>query len=126
MESIKNLLLLLEAHSNLIVALSIIIGGFWGIIKFREHIKDKRFKTYHELIDWLVNEQIQPDRKIKLDRQIAIVYELRNFPNYFDVSKRILKGLHEQWKDEDKRILNEIQLTLSYMERNWVVRLFKK
>lgn len=120
------ILTFLETHINIITFLSIVIGGFWGIIKFREQLKDKRFKTYHELIDWLVNEQIQPDRKIKLDRQIAIVYELRNFPGYFDVSKRILKGLQEQWKGGDKRILNEIKLTIQYMEKNKIVRLFKK
>lgn len=125
MEFIKSLLILLEDLSIIITSLSIISAGFWGILKFRDHIRDKRFKTYHELINWLVNEQIQPDRKIKLDRQIAVVYELRNFPSYFDVSKRILKGLQRQWEKGDNRIIEEIQLTIAYMERNWLARLFK-
>jgi len=126
METIRNLLTLLEDYSGVITAASLMIGGFWGLIKFLEQVRDKRFKTYHKLLDWLVNEQAYSDGKIKLDRQIAVVYELRNFPSYFGVSKRILRGLQEQWKGGDKRILNEIELTISYMERGWITRLFKK
>jgi len=120
MEIIKNLLTLLEDHASIITGIFIFTGGFWGLLNFREQIRDKRFETYHKLIDWLVGGEI------KLEHQIAVVYELRNFPSYLDVSKRILKGLQEQWKNKDKRILSEIELTVSYMEKGWIVRLFKK
>lgn len=121
---LSNILISLNNYSDVITTISIIVGGFWAVIKFREHIKDKRFKTYHELIDELVNEQRQADRKIKLDRQIAIIYELRNFPRYFDVSIRILEGLKQDWDNE--RILKEIELSLDYMRANWLKRFFKK
>ncbi len=121
-----NILKFLNDHSSLISAIPIVAGGIWGFFKFREHVKDKRFKTYHDLIDQMVNEQREADRKIKLDRQIAVIYELRNFKEYFDVSIRILKGLKEEWKDNDKpRVIDEINLSLDYMESNWLSRLFK-
>jgi hypothetical protein len=122
----KNFFKLLNDYSGVLTAISVIIGGLWALIQFREHIKDKRFQTYHKLIDELVNEQLQADRKIKLDRQIAIVYELRNFPKYFDVSERILKGLRVEWEQTNSRIIKEIDLSLAYMKRNWFIRLFKK
>jgi hypothetical protein len=109
----------------IVTALSLIIGGFWSILQFNENIKDKRFKTYHELIDELVNEQRQPDRHIKLDRQIAIVYELRNFKKYFPVSIRILEGLKESWKNIPS-ITKEIELSISYMKtKKWYKPFFK-
>jgi len=117
---------LLNDYSDGLTVISLIIVGLWALIKFNEQIKDKRFQTYHKLIDELVNEQLQADRKIKLDRQIAIVYELRNFPKYFDVSKRILEGLQDEWKETNPRIIKEIELSLVYMKSNWFVRLFKK
>jgi restriction endonuclease S subunit len=72
------------------------------------------FDNYHKLIQELVDPAAP-----KLDRQIAIVFELRNFEKYFPVSIRILKGLKDQWeKNKDYlRLLQEIDLTLSYMEK---------
>lgn len=121
-----NILTFLNDYSSLIGAIPIIAGGIWGFFKFREHVKDKRFKTYHDLIDQMVNEQREADRKIKLDRQIAVIYELRNFQEYFDVSIRILKGLKKEWENNNNpRVIEEIDLTLDYMESNWFSRLFK-
>jgi len=104
-----------------------VIAGFWAALKFREYLKDKRFKTYHELIDDLVNEQRQPDRTIKLDRQIAIIFELRNFPSYYSVTKRILADLKNQegWKNS-KRIVKEIELTLDFISRNRLMRIWQR
>lgn len=117
----------LDAHSTLITATSIIVGGFWALLKFREYLKDKRFITYHKLIDDLVNEQAQPGKIIKLDRQIAIIYELRNYSSYYSVSKRILTGLKEnEWKNNDKRILDEIKFTLEFISSKWFCRIWKR
>jgi hypothetical protein len=35
----------LKSNSSAISAGAIIIGGFWALWKFREYLKDKRFKT---------------------------------------------------------------------------------
>ncbi len=75
--------------------------------------RDKRFLNYHNLIDELVG---GPGKTPMLDRQIATVYELRNFKEYYPVSLRILAGLKQTWADrgdsnKNKRVLDEINLT---------------
>jgi hypothetical protein len=58
---------------------------------------------------------------MKLDRQIAVVFELRNFKEYFPVTLRILKGLRNDWQDygpESKRnrLLQEIDESIKFIE----------
>lgn len=114
---------LINTYSSVVTIILTIVAGFWAVLKFREYLKDKRFKTYHELIDELVNEQRQPDRAIKLDRQIAIIFELRNFPGYYPVTKRILADLKDLW-GEQPRAIKEIELTLDFISRNWLARMW--
>ncbi len=76
----------------------------------------KEFENYHNLIQDLV----QPNEKgdIFLDRQATVVYELKNFPRYYDLSKRTLTALKGKWQKSDKdckRLLNEIDLTLEFL-----------
>ena len=66
-------------YSGGVAILISLATGFWAILKLREYLKDRRFRTYHELIDEMVNETRNPDRIIKLHRQIAIILELRNY-----------------------------------------------
>ena len=53
-----------------------------------------------------------------LDRQIATCFELRNFPEYFEITKRILSDLKVQWEQDsrNKRITVEIDHTIKYIE----------
>lgn len=117
----KNILDLLNSYSSVITIILTIFAGIWAIIKFKEYLKDKRFKTYHELIDELVNETRNPDRVIKLDRQIAIIFELRNFVDYYPVTKRILIDLKSLWKKQ-LRATREIEITLDFISKNWLCR----
>ena len=92
-KKLTSILNFIKEYPGFSTTISILIGGAWPIIKFREYLKDKRFNNYHLLIKDLVDEQDRPDRYIKIDRQIAIIYELRNYPSYYPVSQRILTGL---------------------------------
>jgi hypothetical protein len=89
----------------------------------RQELRDKRFVTYHDLIKRLV-EPDQPTGTLKLDRQIAVVYELRNFPEYAEVTSRILDGLKASWGDltSAKRLLLEIDLTLAALQTHALVK----
>lgn len=53
-----------------------------------------------------------------LDRQIGIIFELRNYPEYFEVTKRILFDLRSKWANDsaNERIIREIKYTEFYME----------
>jgi hypothetical protein len=94
--------------------------------------RDKRFITFHRL----VKEFVEPDsqtEKLYLDRQIAIAYEFRNFPEYYEVISRMLKDLKNQWttsnNSKTQRLLVEMDLTLMYIndKRTFILmRIFKK
>lgn len=121
----KNIFDILNTYSGTVTIILTVFGGVWAIFKFREYLKDKRFKTYHELIDELVNETRNPDRVIKLDRQIVIIFELKNFSSYFPVTKRILTDLKDQWKNQP-RAIKEIDITLDFISKNWFARIYRK
>ena len=80
-----------------------------------------RFITYHDLIKHLVESE-NPNVPIRLDRQIAVIYELRNFRDYFPVTVRILKGLKSTWSSLEppvnrNRLMEEIDLTIEHIEK---------
>lgn len=92
--------------------------------------QDTRFKIYHGLIRNLVEPDFQDgptsnnapnmqhvEKGKKVDRLVAIVFELRNFPEYFEVTERILNGLKLQWENDpcNRPIIKEMQYTLSYI-----------
>ncbi len=105
------------------------IGGVGAAIAFafsvyqfvairRRESRQREFENYHELIERLV----APDTKgnLPLDRQVAIVFELRHFPRYYECSYRILTGLKDNWKNHPNtqpRLMNEIDLTLALIKK---------
>lgn len=126
-----------DNNEGLIQMVAIIVGIVVGYISIIQPIigltrsqnrinKEQRFKTYHELIDHFSGANGTP----KLDRQIAVVYELRRFKEYHPVTKRILAD----WKDHQlngtdqnqKRLITEINETLEFIEKNCLRRLFER
>lgn len=97
--------------------LPIITAIFAGLWQYRIFVKKWNFENYHKLIKEL-NQSDTPGEPIKLYRQVAVVYELRNYPRYFSVSKRILGG----WLDEDSFSKNhpvlakEMRLSVEFMD----------
>lgn len=118
----------IELIGLLIAVLAFVIPIYKYLSQKREEQKDKRFQTYHQLIADLAN---PPGGK--LDRQIATVFELRNFPNYFELTKRIMTDLTTQWENDpdNKRLITELNLTLSYIEKKskwfnrWAYKIFR-
>jgi len=97
----------------------------WAAIQYlwakKQEIKHRQFETYHNLIKSLVQRE-NPDQPMMLDRQIAIIFELRNYKSYYPVSLRILIGLKETWKDygpDDKRprLQEELDESISYIQK---------
>ncbi len=125
---------------HLIEIIGIVIAYFsliLPIVRFlkskRSEEKEKRFKNFHQLI----KELVQPDKEANqtfIDRQVAVIFELRNLKNYYDVSLRILKGLREEWHNPphysgNPRLINEFDLTISYITKyqdKWYRRLHRK
>ena len=115
---LEKILSLLGVTTESMTTLSLLAAGVWAIFKFSEYLKDKRFNTYHRLIKELV-EVVAPATDTKIDKQIAVIFELRNYPDYYPVTKRILEGLRENWKTiTEKRLLTEIDLTISFIDNS--------
>ena len=100
----------------------------WAVVQFiiskRAEAKRTRFETYHSLIKQLVQSD-DPAHSIRLDRQVAVVFELRNFKHYYPVTLRILQGLKHTWTypnsvadDKNGRLLREIELTIEHISKN--------
>jgi hypothetical protein len=125
-ESFIDFISILEKYSGTISVIILLGGLFWALLKFRIYIKDRRFGIYHALIKQLVEPE-KGKKSLMLDRQIAIIFELRNFPEYYEVSKRILSGLKECWNNEkNERIVEEIDISMEYMKKNKVDRFIYK
>lgn len=57
---------------------------------------------------------------MKLDSQVAIVFELQlpRFRRYRPLTVRILKGLNKEWKSKThQRLLTEIELTTKAIKK---------
>ena len=73
----------------------------------------QRFKNYHELIHKLVK---AGSDGIGMDSQKAIIFELRNYREYKQVTIRILEGLKVSWS-KHSALTEEIELTLANLNR---------
>lgn len=109
---------------SILPVLSLVISLFtfaWTIYKYNDTKKReqdlKEFDNYHELIKKLV----QPDESnsMYVDRQSAIIYELRHFKRYYDFSYRTLIGLREKWgkvPDQFPRLIEELNLSIEFLQ----------
>jgi hypothetical protein len=111
-------------NNNLEISLIVlIIIGIWEYMKYKNKWN---FENYHKLVKEL-NQSDTLGESIKLYRQVAVVYEMRNYPRYFFVTKRILKGwlgLRNVNEQENKELYKEMELTLDYINKCWWKRLF--
>lgn len=119
---------LFELMGIALAIIAIYISIIQPIINFtraqKKQNKDKRFKTYHELIDHFAG----ANGSAMLDRQIAIIYELRRFPEYYPVTKRILSDWVQERNastiPQIQRLIKEMDLTISYINSSCFERRF--
>lgn len=92
--------------------------------KEQSQINFERFHTY--LIKGLSNQ----DGKTGFDDQVAIIYEFRNYSDYYPVIRRLLKFQINRWNAELKSkphyrlIINEAEETIAYMSKISLYRFF--
>jgi hypothetical protein len=82
-------------------ALGVVIAAIpilWAVVQYirirRAEDRRVQFTTFHDLIQQLVEPE-DPNKTMRLDRQIAVIFELRSrtFKRYYPVKLRILEGL---------------------------------
>jgi len=120
----KDVLSLLTENAAAISIIGAAIAFVWSIIQFilvrKRDEQHREFEIYHRLIKELVSPD--PDSKvIWIDRQTAVLFELRRFHRYHEHTLRTLHGLRAKWvSDPDfkfPRLLEELELTVDYIRR---------
>src|SRR5262249_36211256 len=98
-------------------AIAFVWSTIQQIAQRRAEAREREFQNFHKL----VKELVSPDSESGstwVDRQAAIVFELRHFPRYYEFSERMLLGLKTTWCDCHPRLLTEIDLTLQHIQEN--------
>ena len=103
------------ALSILGAALAFVWSTYQQVTQRKAEARERDFQAFHKLIKELVAPD--PESKVSwLDRQAAVVFELRHFPRYYEFTERTLKGLKEKWTSDPDfhwtRLIEEINLTL--------------
>ena len=124
---------LVEKYSGMIGVFVTIAIGLIGLMHYllirRAEERGRQYDRYHKLLEDL---NISPLGEAPfIDRQLAVVFEMRNFPEYFPVSLRILRRSLPRWKSLMRSSTNtapifntavntlydEAVLTIKYIER---------
>ncbi|MHB0925742.1 MAG: hypothetical protein ACYC1F_04485 [Gallionellaceae bacterium] len=100
------------------------IAFSWSVFQFilerRRESHEKQFEAFHKL----VKELVQPgqDGYLWIDRQAAIIFELRHFPRYYEFTERMLEGLKMKWEADSEfkwpRLIEEVNLTLNLISES--------
>ena len=112
-----------KSYGSQISAVGAAISFIFAAYKFQSERKAahywKEFEVYHKLMKELV-EPPSDSKGLYIDRQAAILFEMRNFKRYYPLTFRTLKGLEEKWQavpNQFPRILQELDLTIKYIEK---------
>lgn len=94
-----------------------VFGAFKYFHERREAHYWKEFEVFHKLVRELV-EPSAPGQALYLDRQCAVVYELRKYKRYYPYTLRMLKGLREAWSKigNFERLIEEIDSAIAFLE----------
>ncbi|MBH3433677.1 MULTISPECIES: hypothetical protein [Pseudomonas] len=118
----------MEENNGVLALIVAVLVAMTALIQFflikRSEEHARQFANYHKLLEDL-NEKKDPDGKISgqyLDRQMAIVYELRNLRKYHAITVRVLERCLGSWeKLEDfgyAPVISEAERTIAYIKRN--------
>src|ERR1022692_1463006 len=114
----------LSAHATSLAALGTAVAFVWSVWQYvdqrRRESNDRQFEAYHKLVKELVSPD--PESKVLwIQRQAAVIFELRHFPRYFEFTERMLMGLREKWSTDPEfhwpMLLEEIDSTLEQIRK---------
>ena|SRR4030042_2111871 len=114
-----------EFAGIIITLLGVVIPLATFIISKNKEQKQINFERFHkDLMKGLAN----LDGKTGLDQQIAIIYESRNYSEYYPVIRRILKYQIDRWRrllknsPQFKQLINEGKETIVFTNKNFLSR----
>ncbi|UCB56630.1 MAG: hypothetical protein JSV30_05320 [Candidatus Omnitrophota bacterium] len=107
----ENIKVLSISMGIIIPLVSIAFSGIQYIEANKRLTKQKSFENYHIVIG-----RIGGGEKSDIFVAAANIFELRNYPEYRDVSIRILEHMVKIWTGKDDVLTKEIILTKQYLE----------
>jgi len=102
-------------------AIAFIVSTTLQIFQRKAEAREREFQAFHKLVKELVSPD-PADGVTRIDRQAAVVFELRHFPLYYEFTERMLVGLKKNWSADPNlqwpRLIEEIDLTLKHIQKN--------
>jgi len=85
----------------------------------REEHRTIRYNEYHKLLS-LISKGQDADGTLKSVSQIALIYELRHFPEYRELTKRLMLQLVSEWGGDANYVLlrDEVASTLKVLDQH--------
>lgn len=115
--TIEEILNFIKNYQLQLYVFGVTIAFLFSIYKYYINRKTelywKEFEIYHKLLKDLVQPEVE-NGSVYLDRQVAIIFELKNFKRYYPISGKILKELRKTWINNN-RLVEEIDLTLEHI-----------
>lgn len=118
----NEVLAMLATNAAALSAVGAAIAFVWSIVQFvlvrKRDQEHREFEIYHRLIKELVAPD--PESKVAwIDRQTAVLFELRRFKRYHEHILRTLLGLREKWSKNPgftfPRLMEELDLTVKFI-----------
>lgn len=115
--TIEDILNFIKDNQIELYVLGVTIAFLFSIYKYYINRKTqlywKEFEIYHKLLKDLLQPEVENGTMYQ-DRQVAIIFELKNFKRYYPISEKILKELRKTWISNN-RLVEEIDLTLEHI-----------
>ena len=111
----------MSTNYSVLIGITISLLTFiWTIYQYIDSKKRdqdlKEFENFHRLI----KELVQPENNgMYVDRQAAIIYEMRHFKRYYAYSYRTLISLREKWSavpGQFPRLIDELDRTIEFLK----------
>lgn len=129
-----DVLTFIKAHNGelaLVIALLVASSGLIHYVSVRRaEERGRQYDRYHKLLQDL-NVDVDGEAPY-VDRQVAAIYELRNFPEYWPVSLRILERSlprwsgHKEGKKSGLPVINSLEIGAIPREANLTISFIKR
>ena len=102
-----------------IVSLAVLAFSAFRYVSIRrEELRNNRYERYHKLLRD-ISKGYDFEGPLKLVSQRAFIFELRHFPEYSPLTRRLLESLLNEWKETPEKnaiLALEIQDTIRSLE----------
>lgn len=97
-------------------------SGWHWVNTRKEEMRQRRYENFHEIVSVLISGR-NGDGNTFVDSQVAACFELRNYPEYAEVTCRIINGLLAKWRPHMhepglERLVHEGELTVAHLSKS--------